>query len=147
MLTLEQAQRIAEADISWRAEGGARVLSQSTIELPYGWVFFWNSVTFLETGDRRFMLLGNAPLIVNGSDGTTRFTGTARATTHYLREYEEHIGLRQPASVPSIVVGAIRDLWLGALGRRWTRRVSPGPDCACLRCRLGATSSTRARER
>lgn len=142
MLTLEQAQHIADAEISWRAEGGARVLSEFTIELPYGWVFFWNSVTFLETGDRRFMLLGNAPLIVNRADGTTRFTGTARATTHYLREYEEQIGIRQPASTLSIVLGVIHDLWLGATGKRWTRDVNPGPDCPCLRCRLGTISST-----
>lgn len=137
MLTLEEAQRIADAQISVLADGGARVLSDATIELSYGWVFFWNSVQFLETADARFMLLGNAPLIVNRTDGTTRFTGTARATSHYLREYEEELGLRQPASAAALVVGALRGLWLRATGRRWTREVGPGPgpDCDCLRCR------------
>jgi hypothetical protein len=143
MLTLEQAERIAQAEISWRAEGGARVLSGSTMELPYGWVFFWNSATFLETRDRRFMLLGNAPLIVNRADGTTRFTGTARATAHYLREYEEDIGIRQPASALAIGLGVIRDFWLAAMGRRWTTKINPGPECACLSCRLAAISTRR----
>jgi hypothetical protein len=88
-----------------------------------------------------------SPNIVNRIDGTTQFTGTARATAHYLREYEEDIGVRQPASALAVVVGVLRDLWLGAMGRRWTTEVSAGPGCACLRCRLGAMSSTRRIER
>jgi hypothetical protein len=140
MLTRDQAQRIAEAEISRRAKYSARVQSESTIELDYGWLFFWNSVTFLETGDRRFALVGNAPLLVNRSDGTTSFTGTARVPSHYLREYEESIGLRGPASLAQVARGTLYELWLRMLGRRWTTSLSSTTKCDCRRCKIAASS-------
>ena len=147
MLTRDQAQQIAETEISRRSNGAARVITESTMELEYGWLFFWNSVALLETGDRRSMLVGNAPLLVNRTDGTISFTGTARATSHYLREYEESIGLRNRAELARLARRALYDLWLRLLGRRWTTSLARTTDCDCLRCRLSSHDATGQPER
>lgn len=34
------------------------------LEYDFGWVFFWNTKRFMESGDHRHGLVGNAPLIV-----------------------------------------------------------------------------------
>lgn len=61
-----------------------------TIEKPWGWVFFYQSKAFVNSGDFRDMLCGNAPLIVNRSSGEVVLTGTAHDIEHYIKEYEEH---------------------------------------------------------
>jgi hypothetical protein len=64
------------------------VMQTLTIERPFGWVFFYNSKQFLETGDISQALVGNAPLIVDRADGSVHVTGTAEPIEHYLKEYE-----------------------------------------------------------
>jgi hypothetical protein len=64
------------------------VMQKLTIERPFGWVFFYNSKQFLETGDISQALVGNAPLIVDRTDGSVHVTGTAEPIEHYLKDYE-----------------------------------------------------------
>ena len=86
-----QAQRIAEFEIaSYAAESGSPELAlqdDQTIEKEFGWVFFYQSRKFLETGDFRDMALGNAPLIID-REGNVHETGTAHSIEHYLTEFE-----------------------------------------------------------
>jgi hypothetical protein len=57
-------------------------------EYEFGWVFFYNSKAFLETGDvLRHFLVGNAPFIVHRNDGRVYITGTAQSIDHYVEEY------------------------------------------------------------
>jgi len=65
------------------------VMPEHTIEHAFGWVFFYNSRKFLETGDLQFALGGNAPLLVNRESGEVVPLGTARPTEHYIAEYEK----------------------------------------------------------
>jgi hypothetical protein len=59
-----------------------------TIERDFGWVFFYTSRRFLETGDIRHVPLGNAPIIVDRIDATLHPTGTDQPVEEYIRAYE-----------------------------------------------------------
>ena len=90
MLTREDAQRLVQAELARFAEdaGDCVVLEHWTIERPFGWVFFYNSREFVETGNISSALAGNAPFIVNRFTGAIFPTGTARAIEDYLSAYE-----------------------------------------------------------
>jgi hypothetical protein len=64
------------------------LLDDATIERHWGWVFFYNSRAFIETGDYCEALAGNAPFIVNRMTGGVTLTGTAMPIEHYISEYE-----------------------------------------------------------
>ncbi|MGS1077700.1 YrhB domain-containing protein [Pseudoxanthomonas beigongshangi] len=93
MLTKEQARRRVEARM--RAfdhelpEGDAWVLiDASTIERPWGWVFFHTSRRWRETGDVGYAIAGNAPLLVERDTGRVLTTGTARPIEKCIEAYE-----------------------------------------------------------
>jgi hypothetical protein len=65
------------------------LLENETIERDSGWVFSYNSKKYLKTGDRRWALRGNAPIIVDRLDGSMHVTGTARPVEYYIAEYEK----------------------------------------------------------
>jgi len=66
----------------------AIVLDEETLEKPWGWVFFYDSRRFAETGDLLSCLGGNAPLIVERTSGRLLETGTAQDIGFYLSNYE-----------------------------------------------------------
>ncbi len=82
MLTLEVARRVAEALLD---EVRAQVDFEIAIDLPQTvhtgneWIFFYNSKTFLETGNPTYALAGNGPVIVSDQDGRVRLATTSKA--------------------------------------------------------------------
>lgn len=66
-----------------------QLADNQTIEKPFGWVFFYNSKEYLETGDFRSMLAGNAPFIVNKINGDLHVTGTEKPIQEYIADYEQ----------------------------------------------------------
>ena len=64
------------------------------LEYDFGWVFFWNTKEFTESGDHRHALVGNAPLIVDRNDGQLYVTGTAHRLGYYIEEHRK--GKRRP---------------------------------------------------
>jgi hypothetical protein len=60
-----------------------------TLEKPFGWIFFYNSKKFLETGEFRYRLAGNGPVIVNKFDGSIQFLGSSPSELLLLEKYEE----------------------------------------------------------
>lgn len=64
------------------------VFPEQTLERPFGWVVFWGSRLFAETGDPRFAVAGNAPFIFDRESGALVETGTAFPVEHYIAEYE-----------------------------------------------------------
>lgn len=62
-----------------------------TTEHEFGWVCFYNSQEFLETGDFLYSLVGNAPFIFNRADGRLYSTGTARPIEHYIEEFRSGV--------------------------------------------------------
>ena len=64
------------------------ILEDQTIERSFGWVFFFNSVKFLQTRYPLDRLLGNGPLLVDKSKGCIIQLGTAHAVEKYIEDYE-----------------------------------------------------------
>jgi len=60
------------------------IIDGATRDLGSGWLFFYESNAFLDGGDFRDALAGNAPLVVLKRDGSVHSTGTAYPVEHYL---------------------------------------------------------------
>ena len=84
------------------------ILEDSTMEFSHGWVFFYQSKGFVETGDFRQFLLGNAPILVDERDGSLHETGTARRTEYYIQNYED-TGDPNNEAVPALVISGWRE--------------------------------------
>lgn len=90
-MTEEEARRIAEAYLAAEAAGAGvelAIVETETLERPFGWVFFYNTRRFLETGDEMASAVGNAPFIVDRRSGRVDVAGTSHPIEHYLSLYE-----------------------------------------------------------
>lgn len=72
------------------ATGGAAVAldGRTVLERDWCYVFFWNSVEFLQTGDEMAQLWGNAPIVVPRSGTAPFVVGTHRPVDQLLDEHE-----------------------------------------------------------
>ncbi len=70
------------------------IAHEGTIEKDYGWVFFYNSKKFLETGEFSYALAGNGPIIFDKRDGSIHSFGTYKPPEEFIKEYDES---RQPS--------------------------------------------------
>ena len=86
-------RRINEPDPYWPDKPRIVVMEECTIEKEWGWVFFYQSSEYLESGDPDSQLAGNAPYVVNKQNGELYSTGTALPIEEYIDEYEKKIGL------------------------------------------------------
>ena len=93
MLTREQALELLAKRLGQLSpENDFVTVEEGTIEKPYGWVFFYNSRKYLETGEIRYAIAGNGPVIVNKHLGTTDFFGPVdwvKAIDEYERKLQE----------------------------------------------------------
>ncbi|MDX2086317.1 MAG: YrhB domain-containing protein [Kofleriaceae bacterium] len=87
MLTHDEARFIAESHLRATSTHDVVIVDRHTIERRWGWVFFYNTRQFVETGDRDHGLIGNAPLFVDRVDGHLWISGTGFPIEHYLRVY------------------------------------------------------------
>jgi hypothetical protein len=78
-----QKQRVGEGD-------ECVLVERSTMERPFGWVFFYGSKRYIETGESRYALAGNAPVVVTRVDGRIHHTGTAFPIEHYLEKFKDY---------------------------------------------------------
>lgn len=69
------------------------VLTSDTLEQSFGWVFFYQSRAYIESGDMSDALVGNAPVIVNRFTGDVVETGTAEPIDAYISRYEASLSL------------------------------------------------------
>ena len=63
------------------------ILHDQTEEYDFGWVFFYDSAAYIETGDYREALVGNAPLIFDKESREIIATGTAHDVAYYVNNY------------------------------------------------------------
>jgi Immunity protein 35 len=63
------------------------VLEEKTIEKEYGWIFFYDSMKSLE-GDERYLIAGNAPLIVEKNDGSVHELPSIPPLEDWIIRYE-----------------------------------------------------------
>ena len=64
-------------------------------EYDIGWVFFYNSKEYVETGNFLYALAGNGPLIVDRVDGKLYATGSGQPVEFFIEEFRK--GNRRPA--------------------------------------------------
>ena len=93
MLTLAEARERALAQVRSRPSGlppGDELVpvDDDTLEREWGWVFFFASRRWLETGRPGLEHRGEGPLIVNRYDGSVHRTGTERPAEYYVTRYE-----------------------------------------------------------
>jgi len=98
MVTKEQAQQLVQKLITTphpydypSTDRDLVVLEKSTIEKPYGWVFFYNSRRFIETGNFGYALGGNGPILVTKETGKIIGFGTAYSIEDQLEKFEAEI--------------------------------------------------------
>jgi hypothetical protein len=63
-------------------------------EYDFGWVYFYNSADYKESGDFLHSLVGNAPPIVDRTTCKLYSTGTAQPVEYYVEEFRN--GVRRP---------------------------------------------------
>ncbi len=63
------------------------LVDEQTISGDFGWVFFYESRAYLESGHLSDTLLGNAPIIVSRLDGSLHGTGTAHSVEFYIDNF------------------------------------------------------------
>lgn len=96
MFTRDKAREIIESKINnpdpyWQEKPKLIVADKQTIEKEWGWVFFYGTSEYLESGNFDEGLVGNAPYIVNKNTGEIIETGTAYDIEHYIKEYESKL--------------------------------------------------------
>ena len=64
------------------------LVDDDTLEREWGWVFFFASRRWRETGDPLLQSEGEGPLIVNRFDGSVVGTGTGRPPEYWVTRYE-----------------------------------------------------------
>lgn len=67
------------------------ILAEKTIEKSWGWIFFYQSKAYVETGNFSEMLAGNAPIFVNRNTGQLTLSGTVHDINYYVKEYESEL--------------------------------------------------------
>jgi hypothetical protein len=95
-MTRSDAEGIARSYLkAWEQGTGLEfiVQPQYTIERSFGWVFFYNSKRYIETGNVLDGLAGNAPIVVTRSDGRVHVTGTALPLEQYLEKFNKYDAL------------------------------------------------------
>jgi len=96
----QQACRLADLWVEIMYGSTAVVLHDSAIDKPYGWVFFYQSKRYVESGDLTHSLFGNSPIVINRFTNELRVTGTARPLEHYLDTYERSLPAAQRQALP-----------------------------------------------
>lgn len=90
MITESEAKKIALAHIT-DLEAGSPDFPKLTLtsfkDYEFGWVFCYQSEVYLQTGNVSYALAGNAPVIIDQTDGSTHTTGTTMPIEYYIEEY------------------------------------------------------------
>ncbi|MBK8474996.1 MAG: hypothetical protein IPL39_01455 [Opitutaceae bacterium] len=90
MITRDRARELAMAKIraTWSVPGDEPAIADAdTSEEIFGWVFFYNSRRFLETGEFSCRLAGNGPVIVDTLSGEVTMLGTAGGIEAQIADY------------------------------------------------------------
>ncbi len=101
--TFLQAIEVAINQLSSRSYEGVtlQLLSDKTEEFDVGWVFYYQSAGFINTGDVRASVVGNAPLFVSRSDGLPFFISYHRPLAESLAAYRAY-GNPNAQEVPEV---------------------------------------------
>lgn len=93
MLTNEEALELVSQELQKMSslEDPFIVNEARTMKRPFGWVFFYNSKRFLKTGEVRYRLAGNGPVIVNKATHEILLCGSDKPVDELIHEYENKL--------------------------------------------------------
>lgn len=93
MLRKSEALELVSKRLEEKSSEAVRyvVVEGSTIEKPWGWIFFYQSKKYLETGSFADRLAGNGPVFVNKQTGDVDFFGSVPSLDVILAEYEKRM--------------------------------------------------------
>jgi hypothetical protein len=91
MLTKSDAMVLIHEFLKKIEEAGSHLAinDSKTIEKPYGWIFFYNSKKFIESGDNRYRLAGNGPLVVDKVTHVITGLASNSSIQDAISEYEK----------------------------------------------------------
>ena len=95
MLTITEAKPLALQHIARLIEEGDEAVINDALTLakPYGWVFFYNSREFYESGNPLDGFGGNGPAVVT-HEGAVHLLGSSQSVGDSLAELEAARGWR-----------------------------------------------------
>ena len=68
-ITFTEAQQIVKKYISNNNDEDFELVITHIVEKSFGWIFYYNTKAYVETGDHLDALLGNIPLLVLKKNG------------------------------------------------------------------------------
>lgn len=89
MLTIKKAREIADKfiqNLGRSTNSELEIIDSETLEREIGWVFFYDSSEYVKTGNFKYRLVGNSPILISRDSGEVRELGTARPLEEYLKE-------------------------------------------------------------
>jgi hypothetical protein len=94
MITKAKAAQLAADHVKKLNAGCAEefaLAADRMIERDQCFVFFYNTKRFLETGDNRYRLAGNGPILVSKRDGYLHAYGSNRPVEVFIADFERQI--------------------------------------------------------
>ena len=93
MIDQNKAKEIVYAEINkpdghWPDKPEMIILDEHTVEKDYGWVFYWTSRPWYETGDFQYAIAGNGPISFGRVDGTLYHCGTSAPLEERIQQQE-----------------------------------------------------------
>lgn len=86
MISLIDAVGLIEKILSENEERDMTFEISKIESFRYGWIFYYTLSNY-DPNDHTTWLAGNAPFIVDKTDGSVHATGTARKSAYYVEEY------------------------------------------------------------
>ena len=90
MITVDKARQLATKkvdELGKEANVPLSILKDDIEDFEYGWMFFYQSKEYLDTGNPGKMVGGNAPIIVDKYNALVHITGTSRDENFYIEKY------------------------------------------------------------
>lgn len=90
MITKDQAMESASEYVLEKTKMSKYTLllqPEKTIEFKLGWVFFYQTKDYIESGNFLDSAVGNAPIIVDKRTGVIHVTGTKYPVEKYIEDY------------------------------------------------------------
>lgn len=96
-ITLKQAREIAEQQLKEWSHGDIELIifESDIIEKWYGWIFPSTSKMFIETGEMRYAVAGNCPLLVSRLNGEIAMYRTGYSLEEMIEIHEDEFKLWQ----------------------------------------------------
>lgn len=90
-MTEKEARVIAERHIRALDKYGQYdlvIVAEETITRPYGWIYFYATREFIETGNILHALGGNGPVVVESQSGRATSLPSNQSVEESIRQYE-----------------------------------------------------------